>query len=269
MIRPRRTAKGFTLAELAVVLVIVGLLLGGLMVPLSTQMDNRYRSDTVKALADIREALIGFAIVNGRLPCPAQPDLSNTDSNAGVEAVTVPGGPCSCTAATAASNDGIAKIGGTACDTAGATSGVNGVLPWATLGLPETDSWGNRYTYRITTRFGQVSGGATNNYGCTPSVIPVTNAAFAICTTGNISILSASPGTTIASGIPAIVVSHGKNGLGAWTTSGNQPLIAAGDELENANGDTTFVSNTTIDDQLIWISPNLLMNRMIAAGKLP
>ena len=267
-----RRQDGFTLTELAVVLIIVGLLLGGLFVPLSAQTDMKSRSDNSKSLADIRDALIGFAIINGRLPCPADRGITTGTASAGLEAEMTPSGNCSCTAASSATANGVAQTtGGTAC---AVTGGVTGVLPWATLGLPEIDSWGNRYTYRITTRFGQAVTGAT--FSCVPASPPAT-AAFALCSTGNISILDAAPidvppGVTIANNIPAIVVSHGKNVVGAYLPTGNFiPTLptTSNAEVENANGDSTFVSNSSIDDQVIWITPNLLMNKMMAAGKLP
>ena len=42
--------KGFTLTELAIVLVIVALLIGGMLVPLSTQRDIHNTSDTKSTL---------------------------------------------------------------------------------------------------------------------------------------------------------------------------------------------------------------------------
>ena len=66
---------GFTLIEMAVVLAIVGFILGGLLVPLRTQFDAA-RYDTVRAqLRTAEEALIGYAVANGgRLPCPVTDD---------------------------------------------------------------------------------------------------------------------------------------------------------------------------------------------------
>ncbi len=263
MTRFVKLPRGFTLAEMAVVLVIVGLLLGGLLAPLSAQTELRQRSDNEKTLADTREALIGFAIINGRLPCPADRTIATGNANAGVEATTAAGGPCACTAATT----GIAAIGATACSDTTPLS-VTGVLPWATLGLQETDAWNNRFTYRITTRFGRVASGQTSfGAACTPPANP-TSAAFSLCSQGDI-LITATSGATIASNLPAVMLSHGKNGLGAWIPNGTQIGGAAGDELENADNDANFVSDVSIDDQLLWLSPNLLMNRMIAAGKLP
>lgn len=71
MIRARH-ARGFTLTELAVVLAIVGLLLGAMMLTFSAQVESRNRNDTQRRLDDAKELLLAFALVNGRLPCPAQ-----------------------------------------------------------------------------------------------------------------------------------------------------------------------------------------------------
>lgn len=239
--------RGFTLAEMAIVLVIIALLLGGLLAPLGAQMESRQRTDNEKTLADIREALIGFAIVNGRLPCPATRTIPTGTGGgtcpgaAGCEAVTGSGTAATCTS-------------------------LFGVLPWATLGLPETDAWNRRFTYRVASVFGRGMP-QTTGFGCTPSTPPA-SAAFALCSTGDITIRN-SAATNIASQIPAVVVSHGKNGLGAWLPIGTQIGGAVGDENENANNDTIFISDTSIDDQVVWVPPTLLMNRMIAAGKLP
>jgi prepilin-type N-terminal cleavage/methylation domain-containing protein len=243
--------RGFTLMELTVVLVIVALLIGGLMVPLSTQQDIKGRQDTEKALSEIREALIGFAVVNGRLPCPAAVNLASGTAGAGLEATSGSGHAMTCT-------------------------NNPGVLPWATLGLTETNAWGHRYTYRVSQVFARgidTAPTTSSSFNCPIPLTAVadmpTRAAFALCTQGDLSILTTTGGTSISSNVPAVVVSHGKNSAGAWLPLGSQVAGASGDELTNATAGTNFVSNTSIDDQLVWLSPNLLMNRMIAAGKLP
>ncbi|MDP2785976.1 MAG: prepilin-type N-terminal cleavage/methylation domain-containing protein, partial [Sulfurimicrobium sp.] len=76
----RNNAFGFTLVEMAIVLIIIGLLLGGLLMPLSAQMEQRRISETQKTLDEINQALIGFAVANKRLPCPStQTDPAATD----------------------------------------------------------------------------------------------------------------------------------------------------------------------------------------------
>ncbi len=63
-------SNGFTLIEMAVVLLIIGLLLGGVLAPLSTQIDNDRRKETSNTLKQISDALLGYAVANVRLPCP-------------------------------------------------------------------------------------------------------------------------------------------------------------------------------------------------------
>src|SRR5258707_15770270 len=112
--------RGFTLIELAVALFIITLLLGSLLVPLSTQVEQKQISDTQKTLDEIKDALQGFAVANGYLPCP------DTD-NDGAENVTVATGKCT-----------------------GAVANIAvGNLPWQTLGVASADVWGNRFRYVI------------------------------------------------------------------------------------------------------------------------
>lgn len=218
--------SGFSLVELAVVLVIVGLLASGLMLSLGTQQETAAMQETQRQLESIREALIGFALTNGRLPCPAARDAPNNNANAGRENCPL----------------------------------QHGVVPWATLGLPETDAWGNRFTYYAHSAF-------------TAAVPANALASFTLDQTGNAAIKDATgAGYDIASALPAVIVSHGARPAGAWRPDGTQIAGAAGDEAENADANTTFVTHTptpTFDDQLIWIVPAILKSRMVAAGKLP
>lgn len=261
MIQRHAPARGFTLTEMAVVLVIIALLVGGLLVPLSAQRNIDARRDTTRAMDTIREALLGYVIVNGRLPCPADRNIASGNANAGLESYN--GGKCQC-----AGSSSIAGSG-TACADSGI---VTGVLPWATLGLPETDGWTNRYTYQVTAAYAR-SLGSTPLFCDVGSANPAVNSAFALCTSGKSKVFNSSASYTVPlttdNEVPAIVVSHGDNGLGAWQTGGNQKAGAGGDELANADDDFRFVSNTSIDDLVVWISRPVLMNRMIAAGKLP
>ncbi len=220
--------RGFTLVELAVVLAIFGLLLGILVIPLSTQVDQQRIGETERQLAAVREALMGFAIANGRLPCPANPALASGTALAGTE--NKPGAAC---------------------------FAAEGVLPWATLGVPETDAWGWRLTYRVTLAFADDVAGM--------------QASFLITDAANINVNDAG-GVNIAAGVPAIVVSHGKNGFGAFRSDGTQAGGAAGNELENADNDATFVSQIhgpTFDDVVVWVSANVLKSRLVAANRLP
>lgn len=259
---PALVDEGFTLTELAVVMVIVALLVGGLLVPLSAQMEIRNINDNRKAMAEIREALLGFAVVHGRLPCPARPDLASGTAGAGIESALGVGGPCD------------PQI-------------LAGVLPWATLGVDENDAWGRRYSYRVTSAFARtVPPPIENVSGCGGSPPIPANAAFPLCSEGDITVLSSKGATSIASKVPAIVISHGRNGNGAHTLLGT-PLPASTDLDESENevaqssagvwtdnpAEKTFVKRsaptTGYDDEVVWIPPGVLFSRMVSAGKLP
>lgn len=228
------SASGFSLVEMAIVLIVFSLLAGGLMVSLGTQQDIQKTSEVRRQMADIREAILGYTAANGRLPPPADPTKPNNDPNAGL------------------TDEGR----------------ITGVVPWVTLGLPETDPWGQRFTYRVRAEFADaIALNTTPPCLLTPGPI---QASFALCSEGNITVSDGT--TTIATKIPAIIVSHGKNGLGGYRSDGSVVAGAAGDELENANNNTSFVSRTQgsdFDDEVIWIPLFNLLNHMIATGRLP
>jgi prepilin-type N-terminal cleavage/methylation domain-containing protein len=219
---------GFSLVELAVVVAIFGLLLSIMVIPLGTQIDQQRIAETERQLGAVHEALLGFAIANGRLPCPANGTVATGTAGAGTE--NKPGAAC---------------------------AAAEGVLPWATLGVPELDAWGWRLTYRVTPAFADDAGAGAQ-------------ATLLITDSGNIVVTDGA--VNIAAGVPAVVVSHGKNGLGAFRQDGTQVGGAAGNELENANNTVTFVSQIpapAFDDLLVWVSPHVLKSRLVAANRLP
>ncbi|MFZ1899546.1 MAG: hypothetical protein WAU35_03540, partial [Azonexus sp.] len=96
---------------------------------------------------------------------------------------------------------------------------------------------------------------------------------FTLDTDGNANIKATSSSTSnLATNLPAVVVSHGSRGAGAWQPSGAQLPGAAGDELENADSDLTFITgqpSNSFDDLLTWVVPSILKSKMVAAGRLP
>jgi len=70
MNRILREKKGFTLVELAIVLVIIGLIVGTGFTVWRTTLESTRLSTTKSHLENVKSAAINFAMANGRLPCP-------------------------------------------------------------------------------------------------------------------------------------------------------------------------------------------------------
>ena len=245
---PSPNSRGFTLVEMAIVLLIVGLLLGGLLMPLSSQVEQKRISETEKYLDQVKDALLGFAAANGRLPCPA----------------------------TAASNGLESPVGGGVC-----TNPYNGFLPAVTLGLSPVnaaglaiDAWSTPIHYAVTTANGSAfttAGGmkASGMAALTPNLSVCASAIGITATT-----CGGAAGNTLTNNSPVVFYSLGKN-AGVAPTGIDE---AANPNPSSANNDQVFVSHTPatsgaangeFDDIVTWISVNTLFSRMIAAGTLP
>jgi prepilin-type N-terminal cleavage/methylation domain-containing protein len=65
---PLRNQRGFTLLEIAVVMIIIGILTGGGVSLMKLLTERKARSATVDYLKQARLVLVSFAVTNGRLP---------------------------------------------------------------------------------------------------------------------------------------------------------------------------------------------------------
>ena len=245
---PGRCA-GFTVIELAVVLVVIALLLGSILVPLQTQVEQRQIGDTQKTLEEIREALVGFAVANSYLPCPDT------------------------------SGDGASDPA-----TPGVCPNVEGFVPWATLGVSRGDAWGNRFRYRVAPEFTNtpLSGTCATGDGrlglCDSGNINVATRTL----TKTIQTLSSNVVAVIVSH------GKNGYGATSVDGTARAPVPAPNtDEAINVDSNNTFgyrtatsvslpCSDTVVgqpycefDDIVVWLSSYTLFNRMVAAGKLP
>ena len=279
--------SGFTLIEIAIVLLIVTILLGYTVALFPRQQQlKQYRALNLE-MDRVVEAIMGFAQVNGRLPCPALPatgGMENYDNDA-----TPP--------------DGCFEYGGFVPAN---TLGLSGRLNEDSLLL---DPWGNPYRYYVTNvdfygtqlsdfimpgemRLVGLVDSSDDGYIDLDGRYLICDGAGtttdSLCTGAELGF--GNPGVGGYAGAPFVLLSQGKN----WNEA-----AAAGDELENAgsstttalgmaagpsamayvlkdvdSNETTFVRRTTgfsenYDDVVRWGSPSVLFSRMIQAGQLP
>ncbi|MBL8382414.1 MAG: type II secretion system protein, partial [Burkholderiales bacterium] len=120
-----RSQNGFTLTEIAIVMLILGLVIAAGITPLTRLIQSSQIASNQERLEAAREALLAFAAVNGRLPCPDRTGDGIEDQRTLADPV------------------------GFGC----AGNLYEGFLPWATLGVQQTDYWGTRLRYRVSVQF--------------------------------------------------------------------------------------------------------------------
>jgi hypothetical protein len=196
--------------------------------------------------------VIGYAIVNRRLPCPAAAGATGDESPSG-------GGTC--------------------------TTDFAGFLPGRTIGFQPTnasgyaiDAWGNPIRYAVARTLTGCTGTSTlphftsaanlkaNGVSCRPNDIVVCAISAGVTGTS----CGTATAVTNQDTVVFLVLSTGKNGV--------NPLEHGNDELANTNGDGVFIYRTpgafyeavgSYDDLVSWVSAGVLYWRLISAGVLP
>jgi len=236
--------SGFSLIELAVVLVITGILISGFIGTLGSRIDSTRQIETNEALEKIKVALYGYAmsrvnpLATVRLPCP---DVDN---------------------------DGLEDFNPldlTQCET---LTG-HGNLPWKTLGIERGDAWSSTYSYWVADEYSNTVGFtlATDASGTGR----VSDASAGNVLSGNVAAVIFSHGKN----------QLGSIGLDDTARTPVPPGAQYADERENTDNDAVppvlFISRSVtgdnapviFDDILVWISEYELKGRMAQAGVLP
>lgn len=216
MIQRHNKEDGFTLLEVAIVIIIGGVLLSLLSSALLVYVKKNRIATTEQRMNGIQEAIAQYLNVNRKYPCPAPLTAGPDDTTFGRE-VTL---DC---------NTG--AFAGTVQN-----SGVRiGAVPTRSLNLPDEyamDSWGNKYVYAVTEVLA-----TANLYAADGGVIRVIDSA------GNELV---SPPSNPSSRAHYVVLSHGESAAGAYpigaVASPPTPCPGSGMEAENCNDDITFRS---------------------------
>lgn len=191
------SARGFTLLELAIVLVVLTVLSAGALGVLRAQTEATRRNETRAALLEAREALALYAAVQGALPCPDLDDNGEPD----------------------------------ACPASGVAQGT---LPWARLGVPGADAWGQPLQYAVPVAF---------------------TAALRLDTAGQLEIVGAESGSPALANPASVALALWSRGPdGAEGTRSASPTRLIGRSPER-------------DDELLWLSRFVLLGRLIEAGR--
>ncbi|TFW21830.1 hypothetical protein E4L98_12915 [Duganella callida] len=170
--------------------------------------DLRHEQRTQRQLAAAREALLGYAAQYGRLPRPAASAIDGTES-------------------------------AQPCERADSCSGF---IPWVTLGIEGTDSWGKLLRYSVTPAF------------TAAPILPLTPGDRQVLGRNRrgeyIELAGRRPCELYAQCPPAVIYSSGKNNLGT-SSQGVAQAAGVGTDLDERSNDVAvsqFISRARSDD---------------------
>lgn len=232
---------GFTLIEMAVVLVIVGLLAGSFIGTFVSRVDTTRRDNTNKELLEIKRTIIAYAFTRGGgvyLPCPDTviPPTGDETRVAGV---------CS-------------------------PADTMGTLPWKTLGLGREDAWATHYRYWVNDDYAaavgfnltfddELGGNAIIQTRLNDvNTNMVQNAVAVIFSHGKNTKGGIGVNSINQPAIPAANIDEVENGDGGQLYMARPPS-----EIGSASAGGVF------DDVLVWINSYELKAKMVDVGKLP
>lgn len=208
-------SAGFSLLELTIALLVIGLMVGAGIQILTVKMAGEGMETTRSRADSIKAAMEAYYFETGYYPWPANPALAAGAANFGKADNTLP-------------------------VTAAPTEVVQGAVPFADLKIPAKyalDGWGNKFTYAVSRAQTSFTAPAPiSDTGVITVTVPTP--------TG--------PGTYApldVSGVHWVLISHGNLGDGAYTASGTQiPCPAtASVEKDNCDNDAHFYMSGATD----------------------
>lgn len=237
MIQACPRSRGFTTIELAIMIVISGLLMAAGLRIYNAYLSDRNAHDSYDKLRVLDSAMSFYINIYGRLPCPSNPTIPVTDANAGREIAAA-----SCATlrnpltAVGTCLDGVCRVNGyrdtdADSETVNADPVLVGGVPFVALGeggasmQSAVDGWNYQFTYAV-------SGYLTNQstYRSSWGAIDVrTEPSASLTRTGNgvgqlggVSMLDP-PGSS-----QYVMIAHGANHMGAYSAEGKVTVPCSG-----------------------------------------
>lgn len=244
--------RGFSLVELAIVIMIIGILTVPLLNLYQVSLSGANIRDTERNLQLTSEALVEFAGNNERYPCPASLIIAPGDFNYGMPDCRDGHGYSGYTQPTTIGDcfAGICRVAGRDVDEDGNPDSVLvGAVPYNIMnassvgnpphipassgntellaGASTHDAWGNRLTYAVTESM--TKSVSFNPYGGAISVVDEDNQSMLEI-----------PGT-----VHFVLISHGDDGAGAYSRNGSLSTLCNGVATDGQNcqrNTATYVS---------------------------
>lgn len=223
--------RGLTLIEVAFAMAILGLLMAAALAGYRIYQQTRAQDVTVRHLDAVEEALGTYVARFQRYPAPMAFRLAEGEAGFGRAATMA--GACSSRPPTDAR----------ACRAAGTSGDVLiGSVPFQDLNLPAEmmlDGYGRRFTYAVSEAMTHANGNnATLRDICMKRQVLDEGGAALVDACNTVT----NPLQDVA------IISHGRDGIGAWTPQGKPYLecdsVTARAQYENCNNDGTFLLPT-------------------------
>jgi prepilin-type N-terminal cleavage/methylation domain-containing protein len=256
---------GFSLVELSIVIVIMGMMMGAGLKYLAAQSENAVYSSTLKRQETIKLALVSYFRTHKNLPCPD----------------TRPGGGNTGTFSTTNIPDGVENRNSATVsppDTTQTCDANFGIVPFQTLGFSRDvalDGWENYMSYRVY----YPASGAVNDWVRTTSFNAGNSGAVTVNDRYPANSATTSNKTTTA---VVAIISHGKNGLGAYTIKGTRNVLPSPntlDEYQNTVGtgnifsrelseDTSNTVYGVFDDLVVYLTSSDILDPLFMQGSI-
>lgn len=238
-----RTQQGFTLVEMAIVLLIVGLLTRTLLNPIMVAQQHKGYNVTRSHLLQVKDSLLAHIVAHGYLPCPITTATARYNS-------------------AAYNKDAICDI-------------EQGFVPAVKLGLSGPmnsqgallDVWNRPYRYAVSLSNHGAKGDQSRPDWTTPG--EASNVGLRNLSSRLVLCVESSRSRCVQQSVRA-------DNLAFVVLSLGQDVSDTGDQSENQDGDETFLMNafsirseSPFDDQLVWSSTQDILYWMLRAGWLP